>query len=299
MRIVFVLCEGSHDVAFLSRVLTAGGYNKYKKTLRQFPAPLNQWLTGISKNLRIEELRLDTMTDDIKAGLPKEALYHPEEDKLVLLYAMNGDKQKDKRSKVISKLREWTEFPDDEKEFSLMEESSDIDNNYGLFVFFDADQKGISARINEAKSELSERFPIAETISENGGIVSKDEAIKIGIYVFADPVKKTGTLEDILLPLMKQGDEKIFEEARAFLDNHYNEDRHYSVVIKKNPEGYLIEKKEKNKYHIIKSIIGVAGQLQNSGFSNTVYIEKSNYLTLEKIRKSTVCQDILLMFSRI
>ena len=298
MRIVFVLCEGIHDVTFLARLLKTEGYDKYKKMLKQFPQPLDQWLTNISKNLRVEELRLHTMTDDIKAVLPKEALYSKATDQLILLYCMNGDKQKEKRGRVISKLSEFTCPPANDKEFSWQEESSEDGNNYGLVVFFDADELGVDQRIVEAKDELAEYFPTAASISNNGSIVSENGMLKLAVYVFADPSTKKGTLENILLPLMKEGNERIFKDAEDFLESHHDSKRLNPLVIKKDAIHGIVEVRDKpQKYDPSKSIIGVVGQLQISGASNTVCIEKADYLTLAKIRKNRICRDILHMFS--
>ncbi len=300
MRIVFVLCEGPHDIAFLSRLLSADGYVKYKNVLSQFPKPLNQWFTSISKNLRIEDLSLNRMYDDIKAVLPSGAMENQERDHLVLFYSMNGDEQKDKRKRVIRELKSWTHSPADEKEFSLMEENSDAGNNYGLILLFDADEHGVDSRIETTKKELSEYFTNADKISYNGGIIEENENIKLGIYIFANPDTKTGTLENILLPIMKQGNEPMFDDAEDFLNKHYDESRLKPLIFRKHSQEGLIEKRDcRNKYHPIKSLMGVVGQLQNSGASNTVCIEKADYITLGKIKNSHICQHILDMFSRL
>lgn len=300
MRIVFVLCEGNHDVAFLSRLLSADGYEKYREKLCEFPSPLNGWFTNISKHLRIDDLSLERMTDDIKSVLPNRAMINNDRGHLVLLYSMSGDSQKVNREKVISKLVSWTQTPANEKEFSLMEESSAEGNNYGLIVLFDADDYGVEKRIANAKEELSAYFDEIEVISYNGQVEAMNENLKMGIYIFADPKTGNGTLENILLPIMKRDNEPIFNEAEVFLSNHYDETRLKQLIFKLHPKDGLIEKREKkNKYHPIKSLMGVVGQLQNSGASNTVCIEKADYITLAKIKSSQTCQEILGMFSKL
>ncbi len=299
MRIVFVLCEGPHDVAFLSRLLSADGYLKYRQPLSKFPKPLDGWMTQISRNLSIEDLSLDRMYDDIKAVLPSNAMLNEEKDQLILLYSMSGDSHEERRNKVISTLKSWSQPPVEEKEFSLMEECSEIGNNYGLIVIFDADDMGVNSRIEEAKANLCKYFPIVESITKNGEITYPDEIIKIGIYIFADPSTKKGTLESILLPLMRHDNESMFDDAKDYLSKHHDDTRLKSLIFKKTPEGIIETRDKKNKFHPIKSIMGVVGQLQNSGTSNTVCIEKADYITLEKIQKDSICQDILQMFSKL
>ena len=70
------------------------------------------------------------------------------------------------------------------------------------------------------------------------------------------------------------------------------------LVFKKGTGGIIQKRDKKNKYHPIKSLMGVVGQLQNSGTSNTVCIEKADYITLEKINASSICQDIVQMFKQ-
>lgn len=300
MRIVFVLCEGPHDVAFLSRILSSDGYVKYKNALNQYPYPLDRWFTKVSKTLSIEALNLERMYDDIKAELPSGALYNEEKNQLILLYSLNGDGRRMERRKVISTLSKLAKSPDDEKEFSWKEESSEGGNNFGLTVLFDADEKGIVQRIVEARNELSDFFPEVEGISDNGQVITVSDVIKIGIYIFADEVTATGTLEDILKPLMRQGNEPMFDDAEAFLNKHYDQNRLRPLIFKKHPEQGIVEKRDsKKKYYPIKSLMGVVGQLQNSGTSNTVCIEKTDYITLDKIKSSRICQDILSMFAKI
>ena len=294
------MCEGPHDVAFLSRLLCSASYEKYTEKLISFPYPLNLWFSKNSRNLSIEDLSLERMYDDIKAILPSGAMYNPVKDHLVLLYSMNGDARREERKKLITELCKWTRVPNDEKEYSLLEESNDDENNFGLIVIFDADDKGISTRIKEAQIELSEYFPLNEPITENGDIVDINENIKIGIYIFGDSATQKGTLENILLPLMKQGNEKIFDDADEFLHRHFDETRLKSLILKKHPENGLIEiRDKKKKYNHIKSVMGVVGQLQNSGTSNTVCIEKADYLTLNKFNQSAICQEILSMFTKL
>lgn len=115
MRIVFVLCEGPHDVAFLSRLLTSEGYEKYRQPLCRFPYPLNGWMTTISKSLNIQDLSLDRMYADIKSVLPSSALFNEDNQNLILLYSMNGDSKEERRKHVISTLKSWSDLPSDEK----------------------------------------------------------------------------------------------------------------------------------------------------------------------------------------
>lgn len=136
MRIVFVLCEGPHDVAFLSRLLASAGYAPYKKKVKDFPDPLGKWLGTAATKLSIQDLNVDKVYKELNALLPAAALRSDTKNHLVLLYSMNGDSQGEKRKVLLDTLKEWTEAPADEKEFSLSEETG---NDYGLIIVYDAD----------------------------------------------------------------------------------------------------------------------------------------------------------------
>lgn len=303
MRIVFAICEGPHDTSFLAKLLKSKGYTSYTNPLSQFPEPTKSWYINIAKDLRIDDVKLDDIYGNITSLLPRNALVCEEFDQLVLLYSLGGDSQRDRRNKLLDILNLWTIRPKDEddKAFSLTEELTDFGNNFSCLLFFDADEYGISGRIEKCKDELRERlFPLKEEIVNNGDIEEINDSLKIGIYVFADSISQKGNLENILLPLMKQGNESIFEDAESFITTHLNEDRLKPLVFKKDATGVIHEKRKgRAQFDRFKSLIGIVAQLQLSGFANTVCIEKSDYINLEKINHSVMCQEIINMFAKL
>lgn len=301
MRIVFVLCEGAHDVAFLSRILCSDSYVHYNKKISGFPFPLGKWLVKSTQNLSVEDLNVDKVYKELGTVLPGGALKHDGRDQLILLYSLNGDSRQRERQHLIRTINNWITTPADEKEFSISEESSLAGNNYGLVIFYDADDKGIDARIEEVRNELGEVFPFASSLSKNGDVACENDRFKVGAYIFADQNNDLGTLENILLPLMKDTNEEIFDDAEKFLVKHKDDNRLKPLVFDKDDKGNLCEirRTRANKYYPIKSLIGVVGQLQNSGTSNTVCIEKADYITLDKIQANKACSDILEMFKNL
>ena len=59
-KILFALCEGPHDVAFLYRILQVNGLQKYSKPIGEFPAPLNKYFASEAAGENLEQLKLDT-----------------------------------------------------------------------------------------------------------------------------------------------------------------------------------------------------------------------------------------------
>ncbi|MDE6538180.1 MAG: hypothetical protein K2M13_09140 [Muribaculaceae bacterium] len=300
MRIVFAICEGPHDTSFLAKLLKSKGYTSYTNPLSQFPEPPKNWFVKQAKDLRVEEIGLNNLYSNITSVLPRQALVNEELHQLILLYALGGDKQKERREKLLTTLKDWGTVPTDDKAFSITEEFTESGNNFGCLLFFDADNLGVETRIQEGIDEMKTYFPIKGEIRDNGDIEEINPTMKVGIYIFADAESKKGNLENILLPLMKHGNEKIFEDADHFIESHYNEDRLKPLVFKKENNGEIYEKRKGTpQFDHFKSIIGVVGQLQISGSSNTVCIEKSDYLNLDKIHNNHMCQDILKMFAKL
>lgn len=296
-----MLCEGAHDVAFLKRLLSSAGYISYNRRICDFPFPVGNWMARSARNLTIENLNVDRIHRELGNLLPYEALHLAERDILLLLYSMNGDSSRDERRVIMEKIRDWISKPDDEKEFSIREEGEAEcgSHNYGLILFYDADEKGIDRRIEDIKEEIGDLFPVADTLTGNGDVVGNDGILKIGAYIFADTGTGKGALEQLLLPLMKSGNEEIFKDADDFLNKHRSEERLKPLVFSKDDEGNIVETRKKtNRYYHIKSVLGVVGQLQNSGASNVVCIGKSDYITLGKIRADLLCGQILAMFNK-
>lgn len=55
---IFILAEGDHDSAFLERILKANGFTSYKKKIKDYPAPLNDFLQIDIINVSIPEVKI-------------------------------------------------------------------------------------------------------------------------------------------------------------------------------------------------------------------------------------------------
>lgn len=161
-------------------------------------------------------------------------------------------------------------------------------------LFFDADQKGSDARLQEVCRELSKVLESEVSLSGNPQQYRHTNGITYAAHIFAEAGKPTGKLENILLPLMRQGDEEIFHRAESYVELH-DPKRLPRLKVVEMGNGQLTEvrdEKKKGKYHRDKSVIGIAAQLQNSGSTNTVCIKHSDYLTRNKIVSDPSCRKI-------
>lgn len=217
------------------------------------------------------------------------------ENQLMVLYSMGGDSKKNERLELVKKFIP-SKTQDEMEEIPVSEEAVELSFIYVL----DADDKGIADRLADVSSEMSSIDGVDQVmLSENGTTINR-ESYSIGAFIFAEEGTETGKLEDILLPLMKEDNEVIFEDAYKYLEDHRSEKRMKRLKLKFDSEKPNEEREnKKKKYYPEKSLIGVAGQLQNSGASDTVTIRHSDYLTLAKILKNKQCCEISSFFKKI
>src|SRR5690606_22355787 len=94
--------------------------------------------------------------------------------------------------------------------------------------FFDADTKGVASRLLEVGQEVNEIISEIDekSFNENGSKISLYEnTLNVGAYIFYKQGGDTGKLEDILVPLMKIDNDKIFDDAEKFIDENHDATR--------------------------------------------------------------------------
>lgn len=289
IQLITVLCEGPHDVAFITRILKTKGFVSNEKVkIGDYPSPINSLFLGEIKKTNVEDLNLHEVRQSF---LPTQAIIR--EDVYIFLYSAGSD------SKIISKVEAiLSKFL-----ILILEESGEISGlpkeptNISLLCFLDADEKGISKRLAELNLGIEKQLE-EKPFSKHKDIV-KLKNIKLGNFIFTGGDNNTGKLEDILLPLMKTNNELIFENTQKYLDSNHDASRifPFKLIIEND---ILIEKRSSKPkdtdFDVSKSLIGLAGQLQRSGKQNTVYITESDYLTLDKISTNAKCLEIINYF---
>lgn len=283
-KILFALCEGPHDVAFLYRILRVNGLKKYSKTISEFPTPLDKYLTKEAAGENLERLNLEEIRN---RRLPSEVLVY-DDNALVLLYAIGGDSKADSRKRLIQDIGSMYGRILTEKEISTGAAAE-----CSVLYFFDADHKGIDRRLQEVCTELSEILKQEVSLSGVPQQYRHANGITYDVHIFAEAEKQTGKLENILLPLMQKDNEEIFMKAEEYVKLH--DPQRLPRLKVKYDNGHLTEvrdNKNKGEYDRDKSIIGVAAQLQNSGATNAVCIKHSDYLNRDKIVSDHSCMEI-------
>lgn len=276
---IFILTEGDHDAAFIYRVLKANGFSTYSEKIGEFPPPLNNFLQADIKNITIPDVKIEAARVRF---LPNEVLH--KEDNLILMYALGGDSVSQLRISLIKTLNAFNiQDPD------ALQAAPEID--IAVLYFLDADDKGTASRLTQITNELTQAFGIAALPAAviNNELVEIED-IHFGAHIFTKPGTDEGMLEDILIPLMEQDNDDIFDAARGFLSIH---ETTKLFKGKLTYDGAVIKKVNKHKYAEKKSLVGTVGQLQKSGKSNTVCIRDADYLSDEKINVNPTCTTIL------
>ncbi len=285
---IVVLCEGRHDVAYISLLLENDGYLHYKETVSQMVSPLYEYFSSkissfpYDSNLLFKRPILPWIMYK-QEGQSKNAFY-------VLLYSMDG----------LDKPENYNEIIDDfgfqaQPEEDLAQEMLFQDSKLALVFILDADNNGIESRVDLIKERYSENLPVEMNLLGHGEdcIVETQKSIfkAIGCYVLSKEGEEFGNLEDIILPLMKKGNQSIFDEAEKFLSDNEFERK------KKQKKVWVIDK-TKTEGDFKKSTIGVAGQLDCTGEDNMYIIQNSRFLK-GKINGDPKSDDITKFFRKL
>lgn len=282
-EITIALCEGVHDTAFLYRILKTKCFKTFNEPLHKLPKVVGDFIINQNKKVEYEKLKIDSLKNEY---IPYKIMQKNE--KMILLYALGGDKENIKDSKRLTILKH---FVNNIK--SKIEDKNNFGNSfipqantfYNFLFFYDADENK-KIKIDTINSYLKD-LSIEEALNHNE--IKKFDDYAIGAYIFSSESEK-GALEDILLNLMIKDNEEVFNKAKEFLTLQ-DESRFKRLKIDCDKEE--IEKREKKQpFYEKKSLIGVVGQLQNSGASNVVTIEHSDYLNYDKITSSKKLQEI-------
>lgn len=281
---IFILTEGDHDSAFIYRILKANGMAANHKTpIKSYPFPLGKLIENEVSSVPVKELNMENARSKF---LPSYVMQR--EDEIISIYRAGGDSKEKARVAFIESINKFSITNQDE--IPVLEKGTRI----SILFFFDADDKGVDKRIDQVKEELKSSFPKSEA-NNIDKLANREilfiKSINVGSFVFAESGKDIGLLEDILIPLMKQENEDIFDAAEKFLSIHETTTL-FRGKVEYDKTGTIKKKINEKKYAHKKSLIGTIGQLQMSGKSNTVCISDADYLTDKKIKENPICIDI-------
>lgn len=292
-HLVVVFCEGPHDVAFIARILKCACYKTYNEKIRNYPRPLNEIFEGALKNMEFAELKIDQVSSKL---LPRKILKKGEQT--VLLYALGGNRQFERAESL---LRAFGDINDHTQRMSSTDEIGTIGALADLktsYIFFNDADLDINNELNKLNSFLRTFLGDANfNLSHNNKV--EHQGSQYGAYFFSAN-GQTGALEDLLLEIMKDQNELIFTKSEEFYKEHCYDDsvKKLNISCLENNPTESRNGKKFDKYPK-KSIITIAGQLQNSGKSQVAIIDDTDYITLQKINTNTKTKEIIDFFNSI
>lgn len=264
-KICVVLCEGQHDIAFISRVLKAHGFNGYDNKIKDFVAPFNNLFAALLKDKEVSDRRLGFSPEH---RVPSVSLCKNNET-LVFFHNMGGDDKQPQREEVL-KMYQELKGEDDFSQF---------DFDFRFLFFFDADEIGVEKRIANINQELG-----FEDVIKFGQVESHANH-EWGGFIFHGSELK-GDLEDVLLELISENESTLLTNSGAFIDtNKLPNERQKEYICTPDRQAYKTKCKFKQK----KSLLSIAGQLQFSGMSNAVFIANTDYLSYDILISNEHC----------
>jgi hypothetical protein len=293
MKFIFAFCEGPHDVAFLYKILKSEGYASHNKKLGEYPAPIDDFLISEAAHSSLEEVNIQSASRRL---LPVEVMRKTHAEHIVFLYALGGDQRRAERLRILGFLHDSFAVSDPDALFPGEEHTA------AAIYFFDADNAGIQSRFDTINRELAELWDEPTPLLSPEDLIAEVNGLQVGGFIFSANEQNTGKLEDALLPLMRLENEAIFDAAQAFLDEHYNADRCKKLRWRADTETQVMQESRSSrrlKYDRDKSIIGIVGQLQQSGKGNGPIIRDTDFINLQKLQSHGVCQAIVRFIRRL
>ncbi|MEZ4887111.1 MAG: DUF3226 domain-containing protein [Chitinophagales bacterium] len=264
-----LFCEGKDEPPYIYRLLKADGWsNKTDQTLDNYPDVLRKYIVSeLAKTSALSD------TDPWNRGIGVLPWYilqkklpptNPNKH-FIVIWQLGGESRYDLARPCIESFLVAidSEFEETE-EFSLQ-----------IVFFYDADE-AISNRIEAIQKHYKELLPdfctklqIDQAIQTYKNV---DECTSIGVFVFANE-EGSGALEDHLIPLMRKDNEAVFSAAEEYMDK--------------------FEGNRPKKFSRQKALIGITGQLQKPGKSNSVMITDCKYITNTKINADENVQKLI------
>ncbi|MCP4149784.1 MAG: hypothetical protein GY757_18710 [bacterium] len=265
---LLVFCEGPHDVAFCRLVFKyCFDIEKIDWKFSEYPAPLDQRFKTSMEKHAAQDMSMDMAH---KFFLPDRTLYNNEKKQCVLLFNTGGKTKTDNPKEFLKHflilLKQVKVFPDKAEKI--------IDKCRYLFLY---------DRDTQTPSEIFKWCRTAFSHIGNEGFINEDFVISegnkqaascmnntFGAYVFSEP-GRCGTLEDILLPMIETGRDKIVYQAEEFIDKSFKWETQHVKPKRKTTE---IAKRKK-------AIITTVGQREKPGSSMSVIVDQGKLISKE------------------
>jgi len=256
MKVLFIFCEGPHDAHFIGRLLKESGqYHDFMEPLKQYPKPLDSFISKKYQNRNIEEIRIGKPDNPL---VPVCGLKKNEDSFLVLPISFGGMDKTDEAKNLFKEIQ--NSFAPDILDMT----NYDVKVVSNLFIY-DADARGLSNTVNLWNERFSDCISTAAPLPVNAWTLEGNQ--RVALFVFTGADGDTGTLEDNLIDLFRSNDERLLEAAEIFLSPQFE-------TISQNGDELAHETKKK------KGILTICGQAEkkNAGYALTVVVRDTKLL---------------------
>ncbi len=246
MKLLLALCEGDHDVSFITRSARSfGGFAPFDKPLQDYPIPLGkggasgpavaQFLVKSVQRARPGEESIKEATKP-PLPLPVAALHEAQTDTLLLLFESGGQ--------LVENVPRVSRFLDDL--FDVLSLPSTQISACATAFFVDADDLPAS----DAAQKIAGKFgPAWSAGALSPAVWVKGARGPLGAFVFSEPGGASGSLEDLVAPLVAQERGAYWSAAERFIDDNAKVDARV----------------KKARRHRLKAVITAAGQFDYPG----------------------------------
>lgn len=255
--IKLIVAEGAHDVAFLARLMKANAYVDPEIRVKNIePEPLRNFIIGLYKNYSFKR----NVNKINRRPIPTAVLRPKDEtnNEIAVLFASDGVNNYSNIETILKNFVILKNNPFGQDSLNDVDEIKVIFN-------IDADDKGIEERINTIngwiKRLTDEDCP--EILNFNA---IEYKGIKWGAFISAGSTG-FGALEELVLPLFENGHNQIVSAVKQFISQK---------------DSFDIP--QTSKPNDAKSEIGIMGQLDMPGMSNTVLIDQSKLIDDEQLK---------------
>ncbi len=286
MKPIFILCEGPHDIAFLGRLLKSTGAKPFEETLGNYqPVPLRNFLVKRYQNRDVEGGRFRSTGSNKGAFIAEsppilEAAFTLEEppQRLLLFFRCLGNQHADAIRDFLASVVELS-----------LPGAADIGlASFGVIFVGDADLDGIDAKSNYWRTEfgtvLTPVLPSFGALTVNSpDKVVRDGEFSAGGCVFSAPGETTGTLEDIVWPLLYKKVSARLNDAQKYVATH-------------GFGGTEVNKSASKKQ---KAAMTISGQIDSPGYALSVVLRDTTAFDDDLLRADVVCDMLIQTMTQI
>lgn len=271
-NIKIIIAEGPHDTSFIARVMRANGYKDPKMKIREIvPQFLQEHIIRLMGQIDVNH----GLDRNRQKPMPSHILRPKGEDanELAILFPAFGIDNADNIEAILQQIVNL-------KKNAMLKRSLESVKNIKVIFNIDADDKGVESRLNIINDWIKKLTDINFPGLNDFSSVDYDGMIW-GAFISANDTG-FGALEELVLPL--------FEDNRPNLKADVGE-----FIIKEKSN---IEVPSPKKYNEQKTKIGIMGQFDMSGYSNSVLIDQSKYID-DSILRTGIYQKIGNFISRL